>query len=198
MRQSSGFRFKVLVMSALVVLVSMALVGTVGANGNDLMPCQLQETCNGTAGYYGPGMMGGYGYGYGMMNTSAAQVMESIEVSAMGSQMHEEMEGLVEKMMAGNLSSADQSRLVEIMNTYPGASNMMMTRRFGGYGPNAGGYPGMMGTYGPYYGGAGMMNEGFMVVGIILAGLFYLVWLVAGILLIFWLVRQSGKDKVHS
>jgi hypothetical protein len=149
--------------------------------------------------------------------------MESVEVDAMGSPMHDEMQGLVTNMMTGNLSSAERSRMVEIMGKYPGASNMMLTRRMGGYGTGGypgitgsngryygmaggygtgeGGYPGMMGGYGPYSGttaGTGMMGGGLGIICMLFAALFYLVWLVAGILLVIWLYRQLQKDKVPS
>lgn len=225
MKHSTGFTRKALVMSALLVLVSIALVGTVAAD--DLLPCQQWGTCNATAGYYGPGgMMGGYaGYGgYGMMGPGGADMMESVEVAAMGRPAHDEMQGFVTNMMAGNLSSADQARMVEIMNTYPGGSNMMLTRRMGGYETGAGGYPGMTGNgvfygragdygtgagryagmmdgYGPYSGtpgGAGLMGGGLWVLFMLFAALFAIVWLVAGILLVIWLLRQLQKDKSPS
>jgi hypothetical protein len=215
---------KILVMSALLACVCIALIGTAAAD--NLLPCQQGGACNATAGYYGPGMMGRYaGYGgYGMMNAGGAQMMESVEVDAMGGPMHDEMQGLVANMMAGNLSSADRSRMVEIMNKYPGASNMMLTRRMGGYGTGSGGYPGMMGSNGQYYGmtggygtgaddyrgmmggygpysgtpgGAGMTGGGFLwVLCMLFAALFSIV--VAGILLVIWLLRQLQKEKTPS
>jgi|GEM_PF-3486466 len=163
-------------------------------------------------------MMGGYGSGTGgyagmmgsagMMSAGSAQMMQSVEVSAMGQSMHDEMQGLVTKMMAGSLSSTDQARMVEIMNKYPGGSNMMMTRMMGGTGQGGSGYPGMMGTNGQnYYGmmgtggvysGAGMMDAGLMTGGSILIVLFFLVWLIVGILAIIWFVKQLQKDKIQS
>jgi hypothetical protein len=224
-----------------VVLISFALVGTVaaadtltsdphghdnatatgvqtGVSGaavpdNDMMDTCQQMMANNS-------MMSGSGMGgAGMMSAGSAQMMQSVEVSAMGGPMHDEMQGLVTKMMAGSLSSTDQARMVEIMNKYPGASNMMMTRMMGGNGQSWGGYPGMMGSNGQNYGmmgtggayssagmmggygatgGAGMMNTGFMSLGVILVVLFFVVWLVVGILLIIWLVKQLQKDKIPS
>jgi len=52
-----------------------------------------------------------------------------------------------------------------------------------------------MGGYGTT-GAAGMMNTGFMSLGVILVVLFFVVWLIAGILLIIWLVKQLQKDKI--
>jgi hypothetical protein len=217
---------KILVMSALLACVCIALTGTAAAD--NLLPCRQECTGNSTAGYYGQGMMGGYaGYGgYGMMNAGGAQMMESVEIDAMGGPMHDEMQGLVTNMITGNLSSADRSRMLEIMNKYPGASNMMLTRRMGGYGTGTGGYPGMtggdgrcygmtggygtgaddyrgmMGGYGPYsgtQGGYGMTGGGFLWVLCMLSFvLFFLVWLVAGVLLVLWLLRQVQKEKIPS
>lgn len=221
MKQTTG---KILVMTALLACICIALTGTVAAD--NLLPCQQAGTCNTTAGYYGPGMMGGYAGngGYGMMNTGGAQMMESVEVTAMGSPVHDEMQGLVTSMIAGNLSSAERSRMIEIMDKYPGASNMMLTRRMGGYGIGTGGYQGvtcthgecgvpgrygtgageyqgMMGGYGPYAvttAGTGMMGGGVWILCMLFAVLFSIVWLVAGILLILWLVRQLQKDTSPS
>jgi hypothetical protein len=214
MRQYIQSGPKVLFMSVLVLLVILALFGTAAADGDDLMPCRQSGTCNATAGYYGQGMMGGYGYryGYGMMNASSVQAMESLEISAMGRPMHDEMQALLGKGVASNLTPAEQARLVEIMNQYPGHSTMMMNRMTGGYGqysaagaygPGAGGYPGMMGGYGPYAGttaGTGMMGGvfPFMFICILLFGLFYIVWLVAGILLVVWLLKQLKKNTAVS
>jgi hypothetical protein len=136
----------------------------------------------------------------GMMSAGSAQMMESVEVNVMGGPMHDEMQGLVTKMMAGSLSSTDQARMVEIMNKYPGASNMMMTRMMGGNGQGLSGYQGMMGTGGVYsgagmMGGAGMMDSGLMTGGSILITLFFVVWLIVGILAIIWLVKQLQTDK---
>jgi hypothetical protein len=55
----------------------------------------------------------------------------------------------------------------------------------------------MMGGYGAT-GGTGMMNGGFMSLGVILVVLFFVVWLVVGILAIIWLIKQLQKDKIPS
>lgn len=166
------------VVSILMVLISLGMVGIVAADNDTMDCCRQLAVGNETAGYW-PGMMGSTG----------VQMMESVEVSAMGNEMHDEMQGLVTKMIAGNLSSSDQARMVEIMNRYPGASNMMVTRMTGGTVQGGwSGYQGMMG-------GAGMMGSGFMVLGVSLAVLFYVVWLAVGILLIIWLVTQLQKEK---
>jgi hypothetical protein len=172
------------------------MVGTVAAVDNDMMDsCRQLAAGNGTQ-WYGPGMM----------SAGNVQMMESVEVSAMGGPMHDEMQGLVTKMMAGNLNSSAQARMIEIMNKYPGASNMMMTRMIGGNGQGWSGYPGMMGTGGVYSGtgmmggyeatgGAGMMNSGFMSLGVVLVVLFFVVWLIVGILAIIWLVKQLQMER---
>lgn len=196
MKQNSSLIRRALVVGILMALISLLMVGTVAAVDNDMMDnCRQLAAGNETTGY-GPGMMGGAG----MMNAGSVQMMESVEVSAMGTPMHDEMQGLVTKMMAGNISSSDQARMVEIINKYPGASNMMMTRMIGGTGQGWSGHPGMMGSNGQYngmMGGAGMMDAGLMIVGSILIVLFFVIWLIVGILLIIWLIKQLQKDKTY-
>lgn len=196
MKQNRGLMRPVFLMAVLVVMVSLVAVGTAAADYDMMDNCRQLAAGNGTT-WYGPGMMG----------AGSAQMMESVEVNAMGQPMHDEMQGLVTKMMAGSIGSSDQARMVEIMNKYPGASNMMMTRMIGGNGQDWTGYPGMMGSNGQNYGmmggygatgGAGMMNGGFMSLGVILVVLFFVVWLVVGILAIIWLIKQLQKDKIPS
>lgn len=204
MKRNNGNWGRGLIIGILVVLISFALVGTVaaadtltpdphghdnttataaqtGASGAAVPDHDMMDTCqrmmanNSMSG----SMMGARG----MMSPGSAQMMESVEVNAMGGPMHDEMQGLVTKMMAGSISSKDQVRMVEIMNKYPGASNMMMTR--------------MMGT-GGVYSSAGMMDAGLMTGGSILIVLFFIVWLIVGILAIIWLIKQLQKDKIPS
>lgn len=190
----------------LMILISLSIVGTVSA---DYRADNCRQLCEGNGTPY---------YGYGMMGGTGARMMESVEITAMGQPMHDEMQGLVTKMMAGSLSAADQTRMVEIMNKYPGASNMMVTRVAGGNSPGWNGYPGMMGPgsgfagagmmgdyrgtgkagmMGDYWGAGsgGMMNAGYLSAGAILIVVFFVIWLVAGILLIIWLVRKLMDDK---
>lgn len=218
-----------LILGILVVLISLAIVGTVAAadsptpdpHGHDGTTTQGTLVAGSSVPYYTMmdncrQLAAGNGtifYGPGMMSAGGAQMTESVEVNAMGGPMHEEMQGLVTKMMTGSLSSTDQARMVEIMNKYPGASNMMMTRMMGGNGQGWSGYPGMMGSYGQNYGmmgtggvyssagmmgGAGMMDAGLMTGGSILIVLFFVVWLVVGILAIIWFIKQLQKDKGQS
>jgi len=55
-------------------------------------------------------------------------MMEAIEDSVLGNDLHEEMEGLMEKMISGNLSEDGIDRMTEIMNAYPASHAMMMNR----------------------------------------------------------------------
>jgi hypothetical protein len=201
MRQNKALMRPAFLMAVLAILISLVAVGTVAADYDMMDNCRQLAAGNETT-WYGPGMMG----------TAGAQMMESVEVNAMGGPMHDEMQGLVTKMMAGNIGTSDQARMVEIMNKYPGASNMMMTRMVGGNGQGWSGYPGMMGSNGQNYGmmgtggvyssagmmgGAGMMDSGLMTGGSILIVLFFVVWLIVGILAIIWFVKQFQKDKVQ-
>lgn len=215
MTQNHRFVERSLFTGVLILIISLALVGiaaaadtqavdphghgnnasvaSTGTSGTGVPDNDMMDTCR--------QMMAGTT----MMGPGGAQMMESVEESAMGSQMHDEMQGLVTKMMAGSLSSADQARMVEIMNKYPGVSNMMMTRMIGGSGQYAGMMAGQgMMANGGYYGstammgGAGMMNAGFMSLGVILVVLFFVVWLVVGILAIIWFVKELRKEKVSS
>lgn len=186
----------------LLALVSVALIGTVVAQDRYQASCPQDGACNGSGYYgYGPGMMGGY-YGYGMMGYGDPQSIIDVETGIMGTPIHNEMEELTAKMLARNLTPADQNRMIAIMKEYPGPSNMMMTRMMGGYGaayassdginPGSWGHPGMMGYGTPGY---GMMNGGLLALMMIICALFILVWLIAGILLIIWLVKQLRKER---
>ncbi|MEN6396498.1 MAG: hypothetical protein ABFC78_08455 [Methanoregula sp.] len=228
MKQNNKKWRRGLIIGILVLLISFALVGTVaaadtpdphghdstvargtltGTSGSAVLDNDMMDSCQKMMA--NNSMMSGSMLGGGMIGTAGAQMMESVEVNAMGQPMHDEMQGLVAKMMAGNIDSSDQARMVEIMNKYPGASNMMMTRMMGGTGQGWSGYSGRMGTGGAYSsagmmggygttGGAGMMNTGFMSLGAILVVLFFVVWLVVGILAIIWLIKQLQKDKIPS
>jgi hypothetical protein len=201
MRNFGRFGIRILFFGIMIALVATA--GTAAAP-DGVYPCEWGDTGNFTAGCYGPGMMGGYGYS--MMNTRGGQMMEAVESGVMGETLHDEMEDLMAKMMTGNLSAAEQSRIIAIMDQYPAASDMMFVRMSGGYGPGGygmtGGYGGYSaGGYGPVYGmtgGTGMMDWGFMSAGALFFILFFIVWLVAGILLILWLLQQLKKDKAVS
>jgi hypothetical protein len=180
----------------LCVLTALVAAAGTAAAPDGVYPCEWGDTGNFTAGCYGPGMMGGYGYS--IMTARGEEMMEAVESGAMGGVVHDEMEDLMAKMMAGNLSAAEQSRMLAIMDQYPAASDMMFVRMSGGYGPA--GY-GMMGGYGPAYsltGGTGMMDFGLMSVGALLFILFFIVWLVAGILLVIWLLQQLKAGKAAS
>ncbi|MFA4826156.1 MAG: hypothetical protein WC593_13470 [Methanoregula sp.] len=195
------------VRTAVVILLVLVLASGIGG----IVTADSPATDG--AGFY-PGMMYGYGNagygnaGYGMMGSGGVKMMESVEIRAMGNTTHAEMQDLVTRMMAGSLDTAGQQRMVELMNQYPGPSNMMVSRLAVGYGSTTGGYPGMMGGYGQYgypgmmgggygqnYGMMGMMNSGLMWLGYLLAILLFIVWLVVGILLVIWLHRQLRPEQ---
>jgi len=112
--------------------------------------------------------------GYGMMRT--------IETRALGDELHEEMEDLMVKMMAGTMTEVEAQRMVELMDQYPGAQSMMMSRMMGMNG--FGGF-GMM----PFGGGNSFGSSTWVWV----AGLTSFVWLAAGALVVVWLGKQIVK-----
>jgi len=124
-------------------------------------------------------------------NQTRYGMMQDIEERSMNATVHEEMEGLMEKMMEGNMTAAEQDRLVQLMNQYPAGYSTMLDRMTGsGY---AGGYCEMMGggfwQGMPYYG----MMGGIMLLAMAIGGLFLLVWLIVGILAIVWLFTMISK-----
>ena len=123
----------------------------------------------------------GQGIGPGMMTR--------VEERALGDDIHEEMEDLMEKMMAGNLTDAEESRLVTLMNEYPGPYGTMLSRMMYGSWP-----PGVYSTSGGwmYTMMGGTVGLALWTLGI-LTFLNLIVWLVAGVFFIRWLVGQKGR-----
>lgn len=128
----------------------------------------------------------------GMINFSDAKtpsgMMQYIEDKSLGADLHEEAEGLMEKMMTGKLTETEASRLVEIMNQYPAPMGMMLNRLNGKddyqkfSGQNNWGMP-HMGNY----------NGGYSDFWSWTAGLMHLVWLLISILALVWLWQRVAK-----
>jgi hypothetical protein len=59
---------------------------------------------------------------------SRTEIMRYIEDAALGEEVHEEMEELMTKMMAGSLNETEAKRIIELMNEHPGPHGMMMNR----------------------------------------------------------------------
>lgn len=119
-------------------------------------------------------------------------MMREIEDKALGNELHEEMEGLMTKMMSGAMTEQESERMLELMNNYPGPNGMMMGRMMatqGMVGSPAGTTTGMMNGY-------GMMSRGALAMGfwgwLIIAP--YIVWTLVGVLAVLWLWRQI-KNK---
>lgn len=137
------------------------------------------------AGAHGMGMMG-WGNDY-----TAPEMMSYIEDRALGDEVHEEMEGLMSKMMSGELTESEAERMVALMETYPGPYGMMMGR------------VGMMQGYGSYGDGwgSGMPYGGHMFGSWGYTGwlgmLVMIVWLAVGVLLLVRLARGNvnGNEK---
>lgn len=84
---------------------------------------------------------------------SARGTMQYLEDRALGNELHEEMEGLMAKMMSGDLSEAEADRLLSFMNKYPGPMSMMMNRMSQrGAGAGQWGMMGWGGTFGGWNG----------------------------------------------
>lgn len=132
------------------------------------------------------GMMypGGQPMGPGMMSR--------VEEGALGEDLHEEMEDLMVKMMTGNLTSAEEARLVALMKENPGPYGMMLSRMMygsyqaGGYSPAGGGMM-MGGSMMDGWAGTAIWGLGILIV------IDLVVWLIAGVFFIQWLSRQTGR-----
>ncbi|MEN6517935.1 MAG: hypothetical protein ABFC38_07045 [Methanospirillum sp.] len=143
-------------------------------------------------------MMGGYGptptygmmtgTGYGMMNGTGYGMMQTVEERSMNASDHAEMQGLMEKMIAGTMTPTEQDRLVQLMNQYPAGYSTMLSRMTG-YGTGTCGMDGTFWQSMPYYGWMLIM----MPLAMIFGGLFLLVWLIVGILAILWLLGLIRK-----
>ena len=150
--------------AVLLVLLAMLLLLPVSAGAQGMMGFDGQVK--------GPGMM------------------TRVEERALGDDIHEEMEDLMEKMMAGNLTDAEESRLVTLMNEYPGPYGTMLSRMMYGSLPS-GAYSGAGGwMYGMM--GSGTVGLALWTLGI-LTFLNLVVWLVGGVFFIQWLVGQKGR-----
>jgi len=113
--------------------------------------------------------------------------MRYLEDQVLGSDAHEEMEGLMQKMLVGNLTESDSTRMVELMNEYPAPYGMMMNRMTAGSSQ----YEDHRGVFGSW---GGMMGYGFSWSWSLMA-LIYIVWLVVGILVIVWITKKIKNDK---
>jgi hypothetical protein len=116
---------------------------------------------------------------------SPAEMMEYIENRALGAELHEEMETLMEQMMDGSLSEAGTERMVELMQKNPGPHAMMMNRidmidEFDNGGMRSG-------NYGHMFGITGNIMGWFL-------WLIMIVWLVVGILIIKQSLEKSKKS----
>lgn len=124
-------------------------------------------------------MMGGYD-----LNNQTWGMMQVVGGQALGSEVQAEMENLMVKMMAGNLSDQESTRLVQLMNENPAPYSMMMNRMMAG---NYSRGEGMMGygMMGGWYGGWNWL--------LVLGFLNLLSWLIVGVLLAVWLWQRISK-----
>ena len=118
---------------------------------------------------------------FGSLQTAPAMMQYVEDQSLQNEELHEEMEDLMMKMMAGNLTEVEASRLAQLMDEYPGPMGMMINRmNMGTWGGNWD----MMNGF-----GWGMMN-GTATFFAWLAAITWIVWLAVGVLAIAWLWKQ--------
>lgn len=106
-----------------LILMSFGML----AEGYGVSECPLGATCP----CQGSGMM--YGQQSGNV-PSGPGMMGQIERQSLPNATREEMESLMEKMVAGTLTGTESARLVEIMNDYPGPCGMMASQMTSGQG----------------------------------------------------------------
>ena len=127
------------------------------------------------------GMQFAFAHGAPQGTDPASRMMQQVEEETLNdSKRHEEMEKLMEKMMAGTLTEEETRTLSVFMRENPGAASVMMGRMMG------------MGRFGSlgmmpcgYGGGFGLWH--------IFAGFGFVVWVVVGVLLVLWLWRQLRR-----
>lgn len=117
-------------------------------------------------------------------------MMRMIEDQALGDELHEEMEELMIKMMAGDLTEVEAGRIIEFMDQHPGPGSMMMGRMTGigtfGSGFSNFNKNSMMGLY-----GVGGLGGGILMIFLwilIIVGIVALVKYTMG-------DRRSGSSK---
>lgn len=130
---------------------------------------------------------------FGELQTGS-EMMEYVEDSALGEELHEEMEELMLKMMSGALTQAEADRVSQLMEQYPGPYGMMMvrlSRADSGWNMLA-----PYGTEGSYSGMSGWNSAiGWGIVWLWVLVLSGFVWLGVGITLLIWLLKKLLNSK---
>jgi hypothetical protein len=178
-------KYLYLMIGCFLLLMSCGML----AEGYQVSECPLGSTCP----YQGSGMM--YGQQSGNVPVGPG-MMGQIERQALPNATHEEMESLMEKMMAGTLTGTESARLVELMNDYPGPYGMMVNRMMDSPGYYSGGYPYDMigGRWGPGAQdvGTGMPWWIFGIMGALVA-ILVIIWIIVGLLLVIRLARKLSS-----
>jgi hypothetical protein len=133
---------------------------------------------------------GGTMMNFGELQTGP-EMMEYVEDSVMGEELHEEMEQLMVRMMSGKMTQNEAGRITELMGQYPGPYGMMMNRLGG---PSSGeGGSSSWNMMNMMSGWNGMMGWGGLWLLIFTLGwlVSWLVWIAAGVLLVVWLAKKA-------
>ena len=178
-------KYLYVIIGAWMLLMSFGML----AEGYQVSECPPGSPCQGSGVMYGQQRLVNGPLGPGMM--------EQIERQALSNTTYEEMESLMEKMMAGTLTGTESARLVQLMNDHPGPYGMMVSRMMDGPGYYSGGYPYDMmgGRWGP---GAPNVATAipwwiFAILGALVAML-VIIWIIVGLLLVVYLSKKLSKD----
>ncbi|MBI2454235.1 MAG: hypothetical protein HYV54_01530 [Parcubacteria group bacterium] len=114
-------------------------------------------------------------------------MMQNLEDKALGTELQQEMQGLMNRMISGNgLTDEETNKMIGYMNQYPGPYNMMMGRMMAqnlGWGERRDNAWGMM-NWANWSGWFGVF--GFVI---------SLIWLGIGILILIWLAQKVLGKK---
>ncbi|MBI1960948.1 MAG: hypothetical protein HYS43_01610 [Candidatus Liptonbacteria bacterium] len=122
-----------------------------------------------------------YGSGWGMMRYIEGQALGSSDV-------RDQMEALMDKLVAGTLTEQEANQMVQFMKQNPAPFSMMMNRVGGSYGRGWGGSSwGWSAMHSGLWGGAAGVVAG--IFGLVFA-VGNLLWLAVAVLAVVWLWKK--------